>query len=103
MLTHTTGEKIAYEKRAISSLKLKLISFRVPPFWKHFLPPLIGIFEGERKRSLFQGIKPFKDALANKAKIREHGSDVFPIKAFSSFPFFSPTVDVLSLLWAGLH
>lgn len=87
------GKKIACEKEATRSLELKLnFLLKSPPFWKQFPAFLIGVSEGRERGPCSRGIKPFKDALTNKAKIREHGSDVFSIKAFSflSFLFFPP-------------
>lgn len=81
------------KNEAIRSLELKFnFLLKNPPFWKQFPAFLIGVSEGRERGPCSRGIKPFKDALTNKAKIREHGSDVFPIKAFSflSFLFFSP-------------
>lgn len=82
-------------KQAVGSLELKLtFLLKSIPFGKQFPASLIGISEGRERDPCSRGIKPFKDALSNKAKIREHRSDVFPIKAFSFLSSF-----FFSLLW----
>lgn len=103
-LSHTTG-KTACETEAVGSLELKLtFLLKSIPFGKQFPAFLSGISEGIERDPCSRGIKPFKGALSNKAKIREHRSDVFPIKAFSFLSsFFFPCCGCLSLCWAGLH